>query len=260
MGWINPASPEFLYLCLQWMRGQRCPRHPIDISLGIETSNRLPHLLSNFHHPADNHALLYAGAQPSIIRNAIRCIGCGPGAIFFDLGSGKGRALIVAAEFPFDRLVGYELSERLVRRSRSNISKTRLTDRVEIIRADASRPLLPDKGEVVIFLYNPLKGPLVAELISTLETQLKATAGDLKIWIIYYNPVHYELFDRSPMLKRYAAARLDFDDVEKNSSPFGNTFDSYLIYQSAPFRPALASAGANVNITIPDFGAIVETV
>ena len=48
-------------------------------------------------------------------------------------------------------------------------------------------------------------------------------------------------FDASQSLRRYFAAKMDFEDDEKAAAPVGATFDSVIIYQSAtgPQRPPL---------------------
>jgi hypothetical protein len=67
------------------------------------------------------------------------------------------------------------------------------------------------------------------------------------------------VFDTSPSLRRYFAAKIDFEDDEKVAAPTGNTFDSVIIYQSVtgPQRPAIRGADAGVKIIIPDLGADV---
>jgi tRNA1(Val) A37 N6-methylase TrmN6 len=61
--------------------------------------------------------LPYAGSQPSIVRAGIALLPDHNQYAFVDLGCGKGRALMVASEFSFARLVGVEIS--LSRRSRA---------------------------------------------------------------------------------------------------------------------------------------------
>jgi len=152
---------ELLIECVDWLRGKHWPTHPIDLQLGIETSKHVPRRFLRLGDAADAYNLGYVGAQPSVIRRALQSIGVTPDTVFIDLGSGKGRALIVASEFPFKALVGYELSLSLVNTSRRNINKRALSRRVTIIQSDASKPELPREMEIIIFLHNPFKRPLV---------------------------------------------------------------------------------------------------
>jgi hypothetical protein len=121
---------------------------------------------------ADTHNVGHVSTQPSVIRKALQTIGVAPDTVFIDLGSGKGRALIVASEFPFKALVGYELSSSLINISRRNIDKLKLSRRVNIIQSDASRPEFPIAGEIILFLANPFKRPLVEYFTADVQTFL----------------------------------------------------------------------------------------
>lgn len=44
---------------------------------------------------------------------------------YLDLGSGKGKSLLMAAELPFARVIGVELSEKLVKAAQKNLSTHR---------------------------------------------------------------------------------------------------------------------------------------
>ena len=44
-------------------------------------------------------------------------------SVFVDMGSGKGRALLVASEFPFAKIVGIELSNNLHRIAEENVKR-----------------------------------------------------------------------------------------------------------------------------------------
>src|SRR4029077_6574301 len=117
---------------------------------------------------------------------------------------------------------------------------------------------LPDAPSLVLFLYNPFLRPLVRALRTHLESGA-AKAPNRKVWVVYYNPVCFDVFDESPAFMRFFAAKIDFDEQEGAAAPTGNTFDSVIIYQSVsgPRRPALPGADAGVKITIPDKGADV---
>ena len=81
---------------------------------------------------------------------------------------------------------------------------------------------------------------MVMKLVQHLEQEI-AKNQDRAVWVVYYNPVCFDLFDASQSLRRYFAAKMDFEDDEKAAAPVGATFDSVIIYQSAtgPQRPPL---------------------
>ena len=78
---------------------------------------------------------------------------------FIDLGSGKGRTLLIASDYPFRRIIGVELLGELHRIAQENIrtyqSPTRKCFALEIIRGDAREFTFPAEPSV-IYLFNPL--------------------------------------------------------------------------------------------------------
>jgi len=78
---------------------------------------------------------------------------------FLDYGSGKGRALLAAARFPFGRVIGVEQNEWECEIARSNarIAAPRLRSPIEVITADATVWPLPD-DVTYIYMFNPFWG------------------------------------------------------------------------------------------------------
>src|SRR5215211_9528844 len=73
--------------------------------LGLSTDNRI------WHHASDWMGL----------RAALRRLSPGRRDVFVDYGSGLGRAVLVAAGFPFRRVMGVELSTEMTDRARANV-------------------------------------------------------------------------------------------------------------------------------------------
>src|ERR1700692_2548155 len=97
--------------------------HPFDRQYGTETSGLVPVQMI-----ASDKTLLskinpYCGSQPSVIRRAITALGKTDEYQFVDLGCGKGRAMIVASEFPFRSISGVELSPSLAKIARQNMDR-----------------------------------------------------------------------------------------------------------------------------------------
>ena len=78
--------------------------------------------------------------------------------VFMDLGSGKGRVLLLASEYPFRRVVGVEFAQELNEIAERNValydSARRRCGDVRTVTADAADYLLPEEP-VVLYLYNP---------------------------------------------------------------------------------------------------------
>jgi SAM-dependent methyltransferase len=96
---------------------------------------------------------------------------------FVDLGSGKGRALILAAEYPFHRVIGVEFSRELhdvAQRNLANVrSGARKCDQVESICTDAARFDFPPEPLVVYFL-NPFEAPVMNKVLERISASVEA--------------------------------------------------------------------------------------
>jgi SAM-dependent methyltransferase len=108
-------------------------------------------------------------------------------ATFLDLGCGKGRALIVAAEMGFKTVIGVEFAHELVEVANRNLTLTRHT-LAKVVHADASR-YEPPAGPLVVYLYNPFDAAIMKPVVE----KLKAHQGEL--WVVYVNPRYADLFD-----------------------------------------------------------------
>jgi hypothetical protein len=91
---------------------------------------------------------------------------------FVDYGSGKGRVLMLAAEFPFRRIVGVEFSEALDRVAHENIAT--LGDgarRVETVVMDATE-FDPPPGPLVLYFFNPFGPPVLGPVLDRVRASL----------------------------------------------------------------------------------------
>ena len=88
--------------------------------------------------------------------------------VFIDYGSGKGRALLLASEFPFKRIVGIEFSEILHEIARANIAAYSAPSQrcasIESLWMDAAEYDLP-QDPLVLYFYNPFLEPLMQDVV-----------------------------------------------------------------------------------------------
>jgi len=121
---------------------------------------------------------------------------------FIDLGSGKGRALLLAANKPFKKIVGVEFSEELNIIARRNIKcypdELKKCKEIDIICMDASVYNFPN-NPFVLFLYNPFSETVMNQVVGNIKKTYMEYAR--RIIIIYYTPKHRELWERAPFLK-----------------------------------------------------------
>ena len=104
---------------------------------------------------------------------------------FIDLGSGKGRALLLAARHPFKRIVGIEFAEELHRAAAANLELMGNESRIELIHGDATEYSLP-QGPVVLYLYNPFDRPLMTAVATNAVANWAADPRPVRV--IYAAP------------------------------------------------------------------------
>ncbi len=122
---------------------------------------------------------------------------------FVDLGSGKGRTLLMASEYPFRKIVGVELIAELHHAAEENIrdyhSATQQSKPIEAICADACEFVFPETP-LVLYLFNPLPEAGLRRVIRNLEQSLEQSPR--LVWIFYHNPAVDSVLAASPALVR----------------------------------------------------------
>lgn len=122
--------------------------------------------------------------------------------VFIDIGAGKGRTLVMAAQHPFREVIGVEFSPELCEVAGQNIINFRSPARrcpvVKTVCADATEYPLPPVASV-IYMYNPFKEPVMVPFLRSLEASLAAHPREL--YLIYYNARVRQLMDASPALE-----------------------------------------------------------
>lgn len=108
--------------------------------------------------------------------------------VFIDYGSGKGRMLFLAGRYPFRRVIGVEISDRLNAIARGNIERSRRRLRckdVEVITADAAQFVLPD-DVTVVFFNNPFTGDIFKAVVDQLVASVERRPRRLRIIYAHY--------------------------------------------------------------------------
>jgi len=115
--------------------------------------------------------------------------------VFLDFGSGLGRAVILAATYPFRKVIGVELVADLHARAQENVRRTRRRLRcrdIELHNADARRFHIP--AEVtVIYMWNPFSGEVLRQVLANIrQSMLEAPRI---ITILHLSPTIPTAFD-----------------------------------------------------------------
>ena len=120
-----------------------------------------------------------------------------PDDVFIDLGSGKGRVVLLAARYPFKRVIGVELSERLTEIARGNLERNRhrlACQDIELVTADALDYELPD-DVTVAYLFNPFTGETFDRVLRKLIDSVDRNPRTLRL--IYLLPREHERIMRT---------------------------------------------------------------
>jgi len=115
---------------------------------------------------------------------------------FVDLGSGKGKVLMLAAQLGFRRIVGVDFSPELCRIAEQNVLKYRrrapLHSEIKVVLSDVTEYAIQD-DECVFFLANPFGPSVMQQLAKNIRTSLDRAAR--RIWIIYRHPLHRNILE-----------------------------------------------------------------
>jgi len=110
---------------------------------------------------------------------------------FVDLGSGKGRAILLAARYPFKRLIGVEFAKELHDAALRNASHSRYgKDTVEFVWADVLDFDFPAEP-CVLYLFHPFGAETMRALLSKVARSISERPRD--IILMYVNPEHEEV-------------------------------------------------------------------
>jgi SAM-dependent methyltransferase len=125
------------------------------------------------------------------------------GFVFIDLGSGKGRTLLMASDYPFRRIVGVELLPALHQAAQENLSNYRSESQrcfaLESICADATEFPLPDEP-TVLYLFNPFPESGLKRMLANLEQSQRAHPR--AVYVLYHNPLLAHVLSECKVLSK----------------------------------------------------------
>lgn len=182
-------------------------RSPFDQEFGTDTDGIVPLWKLRIDSRYREQGVRYQASNPDFIRSAIENLPIRPeDFVYVDIGSGKGRTLLVASEYPFRRVIGVEFSPELDAVAAENIRKYHSSKRkcedVSSVCADAANWEFPTQN-TMFFLYNPFGEDVLRRVLINLRTSL--TRYDREIYIVYNHPIFAQVLDSSDFLQRVEA-------------------------------------------------------
>ncbi len=173
-------------------------------------------------------AYFYVATTASLIYEILNSLALPPDVFaFVDMGSGKGRALLVASEFAFAKIVGIELSPHLHRIAKDNIRRYSPDSQqctqfephcMDVVDYDYG-PEPP-----VLFLFDPFGRETLTRVVANLEASLRENPREA--YVAYVYPQFEDVLQASPVLRK----------VGEGGPPL-RPWSRYVVYQ--------ASAGAD---------------
>jgi SAM-dependent methyltransferase len=92
-----------------------------------------------------------------------------------DIGSGKGRVVLIAAQLPFRRIIGVEFASELHDVAVSNVQRVRPNDpRLELVCQDVTDYEFPDEP-LVLYFYGPFFAPTMRTVMERVTQSLRAS-------------------------------------------------------------------------------------
>jgi len=151
--------------------------HPFDLRHGTDTSGLIPgKVIARGTAAKVEELTAYYGVAPSILhglldlwlqRTAPQPI---EKTVFLDIGAGKGRAMLLASQFPFLRVEGVELNPHLAAIAQANIDLWRNDPLANSLapltlhHADATTHPLP-AAPTLAFLFHPFELPILRRFL-----------------------------------------------------------------------------------------------
>lgn len=205
------------YRTARALRGTRIPSE-FDQSHGVNTEGEYGGwtYLSDLDIASPNwiEARDYAAIEPERFRRIMASLDIvWDEFTFVDYGSGKGRALLLASEFPFKRIVGLEFSPELHKIAETNIglyhSESQKCRNIQSMNLDFVDFTLTNEP-LTLFFFDPCRGRALEKTIQRIGQSL--LTNPYPVFVAYVAPSG----DVEQLFKSCGFSREHFRDVEWN--------------------------------------------
>jgi len=124
---------------------------------------------------------------------------------FVDFGSGKGRALLLASEFPFKRILGLEFSPELHKTAEENIRRYRSASQkcrdIQPLNVDFTDFVLPPEPSL-LFFFHPCRTRVLSQVVAGIGRSLLTHPRPLYIAYVAPTPEQGQLFASARFLEK----------------------------------------------------------
>ncbi|MBD8868646.1 class I SAM-dependent methyltransferase [Nocardioides donggukensis] len=147
-------------------------------SLDIESANR-------------DHGVRYQATDPNHFHALVDGLDVDPrDFVFVDVGSGKGRVVVLAARESFARVIGVEFSPDLDAVARRNVARLppelRRNGRIRLLTMDATEFELPS-APLVLYFFNPFDDAVLQVVLDRIRES--ASVDPRPIYLLFTGPL-----------------------------------------------------------------------
>jgi SAM-dependent methyltransferase len=206
--------------------------HPFDLLHGIDTGGHIQGANLSAVSLSGLYNTEYGSISPAVLMQALSGLAIPyEDFSFIDIGCGKGRALLVAAQFPFRHLLGVEIAGELCDIARANVATNlNWAARISIVNEDATKIAYPD-GPLLLFLYNPFFAPVFRRFLKNLERQLRRSPRPT--YLLYaLNPRFVKVLNSFPFLKELSDTGYSLSSDDDGTGPFIREQERVTLYCS----------------------------
>lgn len=176
-----------------------------------------------------SHSSIYQGVNYYTVEKAFEFLKDSNLGHIVDFGSGKGRVMAVAAFHGFKNITGIDFASSLCKEAETNIEKIKPffpRTRFQIICDDAVNYKIENDTDV-FFFFNPFDEVVMLQVAKNILLSLRQKQR--KIYIVYVNPLHQEIFLSAGFEEEYYLKKMEYIEL----SIFSNKLDEL---SDHPFR------------------------
>ena len=140
----------------------------------------------------------FVATPTSVVRQMLVLADLKPGEVLYDLGSGDGRAIIMAAKDFGATSVGVELRDDLAKRALDSIQELDLAEKTRIIQKDIFAVNLSAANVVFLYLTTSANEKIKPKLEAELESGTRVVSHDYEI--LGWKPLKVDTFCENPKL------------------------------------------------------------
>lgn len=211
--------------------------HKFDRQYGVDTSGLVWGIDLKTGSPSDAWNTAYYGIGPSVFHHVMARVpeSLRRAATFIDLGCGKGRAVLLASQYPFAQVIGVEIAPQLHRVAVENVARYSSARRkdardvapMHVLLQDAANYRFPS-GPLVVYLYHPFCRPVLEKVLRNLGRSLAEEPRGAAV--IYINHELRDALDRAPYLQQVWSATVGMDASDRLADRVGSSAEDCAVY------------------------------